>query len=74
MVRYISEEKYTKPKTAKDVLIIAREKEKASLNFYEEMEKVFVEDSETKMLIEDLKKDEIVYIEKIENILIRLAD
>ncbi len=65
MLKYSREEKYSKPESAKEILILAREREKSSLHFYEDMLKhSFSED--IKNLIEELKNEELGHIIKIE--------
>jgi rubrerythrin len=65
MFKYSREEKYTKPKNAKELLTLARAKEKGSFGFYSDMSGYnFSED--IKKLIEELKNEELDHIRRIE--------
>lgn len=72
-MKYKRIEEYSKPKDAKELLILAREKEKASLNFYADMLKIFSGQENIAQLLESLKDEEAGHIKKIENQLEQLA-
>ena len=66
MVKYEREEKYTKPKSVKELLVLAREKEKASRGFYEDMAKHFFQNIGIRDLLNELKQAEEKHIQIIE--------
>lgn len=72
MVQYMREEKYSKPKDLKEVLLLALKRENASVGFYNEMLSHNFP-AEIKTLIEGLKNDELGHIAMIENKLKTLA-
>ncbi|MEW6009552.1 MAG: hypothetical protein AB1629_07965 [Candidatus Omnitrophota bacterium] len=71
MLKYKRVDKYTKPKNIKELLILAREKEKSSFGFYEDMLKHSFALS-IRELIEDLKNQELGHMRKIEDALERI--
>lgn len=66
-MKYKRIEEYSKPKDIKELLILAREKEKASLNFYADMLKIFSDQESIAQLLESLKDEEAGHIKKIED-------
>ena len=66
MVRYHREEKYSKPKDLREMLLLAIDREDASIGFYEHMAgRRFSE--EIKGLITELKNEELSHKAKLEN-------
>lgn len=65
MLKYKRVDKYTKPKNIKELLILAREKEKSSFGFYEDMQKNSFAIG-LKELIEELKNQELGHLRRIE--------
>jgi len=66
MLEYERKESYTKPKNIKELLVLAREKEKASHGFYVDMAKHFFQDLGIKDLLNKLKQAEEKHIQIIE--------
>lgn len=66
MVEYSQEERYSKPKDVKDLLVIALRREKAAVGFYEEMlQYSFAEKAGG--VIEELKRLEEAHVRLLEN-------
>lgn len=65
MIKYSREEKYSKPKDIKELLVIAREREKASVDFYREMSRHSLP-ATLFTLINKLKDAEIAHVQWIE--------
>ncbi len=74
MLRYSREDKYTKPKDVREMLVLAREKEKSSFGFYEDMSKHFFQDEDIKKLLDELKNAEAGHIQRIEKKLEELSN
>lgn len=72
-MKYKRVEEYSKPKNIKELLTLAREKERASLNFYADMLKIFSDQESIAQLLEQLKDEEAGHIGKIEARLGQLA-
>ena len=73
MVLYERKEKYKKPTSAKEVLVIAKARESASVGFYEEMSgHKFA--AEIKDLLLYLKNQELGHVKIIENKLAKLEE
>ena len=66
MVKYEKTEKYTKPKDLREFLLLALQREKASIRFYAEMAKHSFS-PDIKELIIGLKNEEISHKDKIES-------
>ena len=62
MVKYEKTEKYTKPKDLRELLLLALQREKAAINFYDEMLKhAFSQDIKEFMI--ELKKAEVMLLD-----------
>ena len=66
MVQYEREDKYTKPRDVKELLTLAREKEKASFGFYQSMSKHFFQNLGIRDLLNELRQAEVKHIQIIE--------
>ena len=66
MAEYERKEKYTKPENEKELLLLAREKEKASFGFYENMSKLFFLSENIRKLLDELKAAELIHIQIVE--------
>lgn len=67
MIKYERKEKYTKPRNVKELLILAKAKEKASFGFYNEMSRHFFINDDIKKLLSELRDAEAAHIQRIEN-------
>jgi len=66
MVRYTREEKYSKPKDIKEMLLLAIKRENASIGLYEDMARHNFSD-EMKTFIYELRDEELGHKAKIQN-------